>query len=237
VGSAARRIRFLREFRAFRRLLGSGGRLPLRWADRWPRLKDRTADVKADRAYLLHTAWAARILARLRPAEHVDVASFTYFGTLVSAFVPVKAYDLRRLDVRLAGYVAGTADLTALPFPDHSVASLSCLHAVEHVGLGRYGDRLDPDGDLKAMRELSRVLAPGGSLLFAVPVGRPRIEFNAHRVYAARQIREAFSDLEVVEFALIPDHARDGDLVVGAADDLCDRQAYGCGCWWFRRGV
>jgi len=47
------------------------------------------------------------------------------------------------------------------------------MNVVEHVGLGRYGEPLDPEGDIKAMRELRRVLAPGGSLLFVVPVGRP----------------------------------------------------------------
>jgi hypothetical protein len=57
------------------------------------------------------------------------------------------------------------------------------MHVIEHIGLGRYGEALDPDGDLKAIRELVRVLAAGGNLLVVVPVGRPRIQFNAHRIY------------------------------------------------------
>jgi SAM-dependent methyltransferase len=109
------------------------------------------------------------------------------------------------------------------------------MHVVEHVGLGRYGDSLDPEGDRKAMAELGRVLAPGGSLLFVVPIGRPRLRFNAHRVYAYGQIADAFRDLELVEFSLIPDDAPSVGMVRRATPEQADRQEYGCGCFWFRR--
>ena len=109
------------------------------------------------------------------------------------------------------------------------------MHVVEHVGLGRYGDPIDPDGDLKAVAELKRVLAPGGSLLFVVPTGRPRLQFNAHRIYAYRQVMDAFRGLDLVELALVPDKARDGGLARGASEALADAQSYGCGCWWFRK--
>src|SRR5207253_10606962 len=69
--------------------------------------------------------------------------------------------------------------LLSLPFADRSVESLSCLHVAEHVGLGRYGDELDPEGTVKAARELQRVVAPAGRLYFALPVGRPRTEFRS----------------------------------------------------------
>ncbi|NDC42314.1 MAG: DUF268 domain-containing protein, partial [Chitinophagia bacterium] len=56
-----------------------------------------------------------------------------------------------------------------LPFESDSIPSLSCMHTIEHVGLGRYGDQLDPQGDLKAIAELKRVVQPGGDLLFVTP--------------------------------------------------------------------
>ncbi len=101
--------------------------------------------------------------------------------------------------------------------------------------MGRYGDPLDADGDLKAIAELSRVLAPEGSLLFVVPVGKPRIVFNAHRVYSYEQIVSYFADLELKEFALIPENARDGGLIPEATAKMVRTQNFGCGCFWFRR--
>jgi hypothetical protein len=137
--------------------------------------------------------------------------------------------------LHLGNLTSEHADLTRLTFPDQSITSLSCLHVAEHVGLGRYGDPLDPDGDLTAMRELGRVLALGGSLLFVVPVGRPRVCFNAHRVYAYEHILAAFAGLRLEQFALIPDSDRDGGLLVDADPQLVARQEYACGCFWFQR--
>jgi SAM-dependent methyltransferase len=234
--SFAARRRFRREFAAFRKMAAeAGSRFPVRWEDRWPCLKDRTPETRFDRHYVFHTAWAARVLARTRPERHVDVAGWLPFVTTLSAFVPVDFYDLRPARLPLEGLRSAPADLLALPFEDRSVRSISCMHVIEHVGLGRYGDPLDPDGDRKAIAELTRVLAPGGDLLFVVPIGRARIQFNAHRVYSWRQVRELFASLELVEFALIPEKAANGDLVVGATEAQADAETYGCGCFWFRR--
>lgn len=228
---------FREEFLTFARLSASvPERFALSWDDRYPCLGDKTASTEFDRHYVYHPAWAARVLARTRPEVHVDISSSLHFCSVVSAFIPVRFYDYRPADLRLSGLTSEAADLLALPFAAGSVASLSCMHVVEHVGLGRYGDRLDPEGDLKAVAELKRVLAPGGTLLFVVPVGRPKVAFNAHRVYAYDQVVGYFSELELVEFALIPDDPQDGGLVRGATREASDAQDYGCGCFWFRRG-
>lgn len=205
------------------------------WADRVPCLDDRTATTGFDRHYIYHTAWAARVLAGTRPALHTDVASALYFSTLVSAFLPVRYLEYRPVNVDLAGLSCGAADLRRLPFDDGTVESLSCMHVVEHVGLGRYGDPLDADGDLKAMAELQRVVAPGGHLLFVVPVGRPRVQFNAHRIYGFEQIRRAFAAMTLRQFALIPDGAEAEGLVIDADPARANRQRYGCGCFWFTK--
>src|SRR5262249_4553832 len=136
----------------------------------------------------------------------MDISSTLYFCPIISAFAPAQYYEYRKIDLQSDDLACGSADLLALPFPDDSVSSLSCMHAVEHIGLGRYGDRLDVDGDLKAMSELKRVLSPGGSLLFVVPVGKPRIMFNRHRIYAHEQIVEHFHGLGLREFAATPDN-------------------------------
>lgn len=227
--------RLIREYMEFRRMISGGHvRLPLRWKDRLLCLHDRTKSTPFDRHYIYHPAWAARILAQTRPAFHVDVSSSLHFVSLVSAFVPVKFYDYRPADLQLAGLSCERADLLALPFPDRSVQSLSCMHVVEHVGLGRYGDPLDPDGDIKAMRELRRVLAPGGSLLFVVPIGKPVIRFNGHRIYSYEQILSCFSELGLQEFTLIPESFCGGPPVKNATKERTDQESYACGCFWFR---
>ncbi|MDO8482551.1 MAG: DUF268 domain-containing protein, partial [bacterium] len=127
------------------------------------------------------------------------------------------------------------ADLMALPFRDGSIESLSCMHTVEHIGLGRYGDPINPDSDLKAMRELTRVLAKNGTLLFVVPIGIPKIIFNAHRIYSYEQIINAFDKLELKEFSLIPESGKDGGIIRNASREEADKQRYGCGCFWFTK--
>lgn len=229
-------LRFLAEFLRFRRAASaSAPRFELRWRDRWPCLDDRTAGTGFDRHYVFHPAWAARVLARNAPEAHVDFGSSLHFCTIVSAFVPVRFFDVRPARLPLAGLQSARADLTRLPFADGELRSLSCMHVLEHVGLGRYGDSLDYDGDLKAIEELKRVTAVGGTLLLVVPIGRPRIQFNAHRIYAYRQVVEALRPFKLSAFSLIPDNPEDGDLVDDASEALCDRQSYACGCFAFTR--
>ncbi len=224
------------DFRQFVALATAANRAIPQWRDRYPCLGEKTSTTGFDRHYIYHTAWAARLLAQKRPVRHVDFSSSLYFVGIVSAFVPVNHYDYRRPDLRLDNTNADYADLTALPFAENSIASASCMHVVEHIGLGRYGDSLDPEGDAKAMRELSRVVAPAGQLLFVVPVGRPRICFNAHRIYSYEQIVAGFPDLHLEEFRLVPDRPEDGGLIE-ATPEVVAAQEYGCGCFCFRKSA
>jgi ubiquinone/menaquinone biosynthesis C-methylase UbiE len=152
---------------------------------------------------------------------------------MVSAFIPVEFYDYRPAELSLSGLESKRGNLTHLPFVDNSVESLSCMHVVEHIGLGRYGDPIDPDGDLKSIAELKRVLKNGGILLFVVPVGQPKIIFNAHRIYSYNQITSYFSDLALNQFALVDDKKQ---FIINPSLDYANQQKYGCGCWWFIRG-
>jgi len=210
-------------------------RFRVEWDDRYPCLNDKTPVTEYDRHYVLHPAWAARVIREINPREHVDISSTLTFCGMISAFVPTRFYDFRPAELGLSNLTAGQADLTRLHFPDGGIASLSCMHVVEHIGLGRYGDPLDPLGDVNAMKELQRVLAPGGSLLFVVPVGRPRVCFNAHRIYAYEQIIAQFRDLSLRQFALIPDGRLEQPLILDADPGLVARQEYACGCFWFTK--
>ena len=210
-------------------------RFTLNWEDRYPCLDDKTAFTGFDSHYVYHTAWAARIVKKINPAFHEDISSYLYFSTILSAFIPVRFYDYRPANVKLDSMSTHTADLTNLLFEDNTVESLSCMHVVEHIGLGRYGDPLDYDGDLKAMAELIRVLKPEGNLLFVVPIGKPRIMFNAHRIYSFEQIFDYFSELRLAEFALIPDNAYDVGILNNVEREIMENQKYACGCFWFKK--
>ncbi len=206
------------------------GRFSLNFSDIYPCVRDKTLTTHFDAHYIYHTAWAARKVKEIAPVFHTDISSSLYFSGIVSAFVPVHFYDYRPAHLTLSNLTSEHADLTKLSFKNASVNSLSCMHTVEHVGLGRYGDQIDASGDLKAIKELIRVLAKGGSLLFVVPVGTPKIEFNAHRIYSYEQVMEYFKGLTLKEFSLITDS---GDFLEDADPKLVEKQEYGCGCFWF----
>jgi len=203
-----------------------------RLRDAYPCLLDRTTRTPFDPHYLYQGAWLARRLARDRPAMHVDVASSVLMISVLSGQVPIVFVDYRPLAAMLAGVTPVAGNITGLPFADGSIASLSSLHVVEHVGLGRYGDPLNPEGSRQALRELARVLAPGGRLYLSVPVGRGRVCFNAHRVFDPTSIPPSLAGLACREFSVVDDSGR----FLERADPADFRGLdYGCGMYLFER--
>ncbi len=201
----------------------------------YPQIFDKTTTTGFDRHYVYHTAWAARKVREISPLVHVDIASSLYFPSIVSAFIPVEFYDYRPAPLILSNLTTKHADLTNLHFPSNSLASLSCLHTIEHIGLGRYGDPIDPESDIRACGELSRVLAPGGSLLFVTPIGNTAmIQFNAHRIYTYDLVIKLFPELELNEFSYIPEQGTDGIHENANPTDL-KNETYACGCFWFKK--
>lgn len=226
------RREFKQQFETFSQLCEANAVQPPTWNDRYPCMHDATSETGFDHHYIYHPAWAARMLREHTPAKHVDVSSTLAFVATVSAWIPIDFYDFRPAPLQLSQVNALTGDLTNLNFPDDSVESLSCMHVVEHIGLGRYGDPMDPLGDVRAVKELKRVLKPGGQLLFVTPVGESKICFNAHRVYSFDQIVGFFAELELRDWALLPDDVSRG-FVDRAPKELFDAQRYGCGCFRF----
>jgi SAM-dependent methyltransferase len=228
--------KYIHDLVAFKRMAAPQNRFPIKFIDLFPSLRDNTKTTPFDPHYTYHPAWAARVVAEFKPEFHVDISSSIHFSTIVSAFIPVKFFDYRPAELNLPGMTSERADLLSLPFGDNSVRSISCMHTIEHVGLGRYGDKLDPDGDIRAINELKRVLSPGGVLIFVVPIsGRSRIEFNSHRYYSYSQIMEYFSDVRLKEFSLIPDNARTIGMIKNASKEQSDAQDHGCGCFVFTK--
>jgi len=195
---------------------------------------EATENTNFDRHYVYHTAWGVRKLRESKPAQHVDIGSSVYFIALGSVVAPILFYDYRPAQLFFPEIETAQADLLDLHMADDSIPSLSCMHVVEHIGLGRYGDPIDYDGDLKAIGELKRVLQPGGNLFFVVPIGcAARIQFNAHRIYTYNQILDYFSDMELKEFSFI--ESKGNNPILTNYDPVRIEEKYGCGCFWFRK--
>src|SRR6185437_14662087 len=165
-------LRYLPEFVAdwikFRRQAGSWS---VRVVDGYPCLADRLPTTPFDPHYFYQGNWLARRLAETKPLCHVDVGSSVLTMGVLSAHVPTIFVDYRPLVVRQGGLTCIAADINRLPFADRSVSSLSCLHVIEHVGLGRYGDPIDPEGARRAAEELQRLVDRGRTLYLSTPIG------------------------------------------------------------------
>lgn len=202
--------------------------------DSWYRTFDRFEDAASITHHYFHQdLWAAKKLYDAGTREHVDVGSrVDGFIAHLLTFCRVTYVDVRPLPLEWDGFSFRQGLITALPFADDSVPSLSSLHVIEHIGLGRYGDPVDPEGSWKAARELTRVLAPGGRLLVGVPTGRERLEFDAHRIFDPQTVREMFGGLELAEFSFVTD---DNRFVRSASFEEARLASYGCGLFEFRK--
>lgn len=197
--------RYWQERRAFR----AGLAAEFEWGRDLPILDERTAASGNLGVYFYQDDLVARWIYASEPVRHVDVGSRIdgFIGHL-SVFRHVEVLDIRPLPHTIRNVTFHQLDLME-QVPDHwveSTPSLSCLHTIEHFGLGRYGDSIDPDGHLKGLAQLKRMVEPGGLLYLSTPIGTQRIEFNAHRIFSAGTLLEWFKDGWTIEkFAYIDD--------------------------------
>lgn len=186
---------------------------------------DRAGGASFDRQYMHADLWAARaIIKRASMFPHLDVGSRLdgLVTHLLAADVDVEHVDIRDPFVDLGRRFHFRQDdmrtLASVPV-SCGYSTVSCIHAAEHAGLGRYNDEIDPHGMERAMAALARVLVPGlpafdgaggGRLYFAVPVGRQRVVFNAHRVASPSWVIETFAShgLNLESFAAVDDEGR-----------------------------
>lgn len=180
--------------------------------------------------YFQQDLLVARLIKKAKPKEHIDIASrLDGFIANVLTFMPVKMVDVRPLNHNIEGlsFIEGTAEkLTSIK--TNSVESLSCLHAIEHFGLGRYGDPVDLQAIYKAKAEFKRVLKKGGALyVSSVFSSENTIFFNAHRVFNVEFfVNELFKDFELTEHYLIDDNE---NIIKNADFEIFNQQQFGCG--------
>lgn len=171
-----------------------------------PFVHDNSNETPVEPIYFYQDAWAFEKIAHQNVKQHVDIGSHHKFVSLLSKIVPVTMVDIRPLSVPMDTISFKKGSITELPFEDQSLPSVSSLCVVEHIGLGRYGDPLDPEGTIKAIRELCRVLAPGGHLYFSLPVAdQSFVVFNEARVLGLNETLELLRPLRVIEQKYIVD--------------------------------
>lgn len=161
-------------------------------------------------AYFFQDQIAARWVFETQPQRHVDVGSRIdgFIGHL-AIFRQVDVIDIRPLRSSVTNIRFHQLDIMAELPPEwiESTDSLSCLHTIEHFGLGRYGDPIDPEGHLKGISGLRDMVRPGGRIILSTPIGPQRIEFNAHRVFSPQTLLSWFSEgWEIEKCAVIDDH-------------------------------
>ncbi|QWD21887.1 DUF268 domain-containing protein [Polynucleobacter paneuropaeus] len=221
--------KYFGDFKDYRKL-APGAKISV--ADLQPCLGDWTISTPFDPHYFYQGAWAARKLKQTSPIKHIDIASSVLMISVLSGFIDTVFVDYRPLKANLQGLNSIPGDILSLPFSDASINSLSCLHVIEHIGLGRYGDPLDPMGSAKGAAELQRVLEKGGNLLVSLPIGRERICFNAHRVHSPASVLRLFSPLQIVDFSFVDD---EGNFHENAQLDQAKLLEYGCGLFHFQK--
>jgi hypothetical protein len=223
--------RFLSDWRKYRKLEDAE---PIKLKDSYPCLFDRCDTFSPGSHYFYQDIWAFTKIYNSKIPLHVDVGSKVDFVSFLTAITNVEFIDIRPLDAPyLKNLKSIEGSILQMPHNDNSIKSLSCLHVAEHIGLGRYGDPLDPKGTFKAARELARVLAPGGNLYFSLPVGMPKLCFNAHRIHSPKQILvEYFSDLKLVEFSVYDDQKR---FIENTDPTSVENSKFACGMFWFTK--
>lgn len=190
---------FFGDYRTFK-TLSANPHFTLKTADLYPRIYDKTGVTPLDPVYFYQDAWCAKKIFEAKPLSHTDVGSHAPTIGIISQFVPTTMVDIRPLPVTIPGLSFTKGLLEELPFESNSISSLSSICVIEHIGLGRYGDPLDPFGSEKAAAELSRVLAKNGALYISVPIDdMSRVYFNAHRSFTRDHLLSLFANLTLTE--------------------------------------
>lgn len=182
----------------------------------------------------------AQLINEHCPVRHVDIASrVDGFVAHVASWREIEVVDVRPLPESVHGNIRFLqADLMD-PQDLGATDSLSCLHAVEHFGMGRYSDPIDVDGHIKGIANLVNLVAPGGRLYISVPIGhRDEVHFNAHRIFHPSSILNHDSikkHMKLIRFDFVDD---EGNLHLKACvGEVAPDIDFGCGIYTFEKNI
>jgi hypothetical protein len=206
----------------------------------YPILTDLNSQAGTAKGHYFHQdLLVASYIHKNSPLRHVDVGSrIDGFVAHVASFRKIDVIDVRPLTLQSHENIRMIQqDLSKLPKDFVCISdSISCLHALEHFGLGRYGDKVDPFGHIKGFNNLAKMLQPNGRLYISVPIANKNsVQFNAHRIFNPTDIlnwEEGPHTLELLSFDYIDD---DGELHRDANCTLPINDKYGCGIYTFKK--
>ena len=161
-----------------------------------------------DKQYFYQDLIVAQEIYKHNPSKHVDIGSrIDGFVSNVASYRKIEIFDIRPNFIDVPNINVSKIDLTSISKELHDYSeSISCLHSIEHLGLGRYGDNLDPDGYIKGIENLKNMLKEGGCLYLSIPIAsKTKINFNSERIFNPFEILEINKDLELIKFHLIDD--------------------------------
>ncbi len=231
--SLNRRIRYIREYLAFKK---AGGVID----KKYPIYSDYKEQAGSASGHYFHQdLLIASYIYKANPKRHIDVgSSISGFVSHVAAFREIEIIDVRPLkDTGHDNIKFRQMDLMSGAGVESEITdSISCLHAIEHFGLGRYGDPIDPQGHIKGFLNLLKMLKPNGTLYMGFPIAaKTQVQFNAHRVFEPSEIlswQEEYK-IELQSFSFVNDA---GDLHKDTSiSNLPKKTEYGCGIYTFKK--
>ena len=181
-------------------------------------------------AYFHHDLLIAKKIYQNTPTKHVDIGSrIDGFVAHVAVFREIEIFDIRNMTSNVENIIFKQADFSARDFElENYTDSISSLNAIEHFGLGRYGDPIDVNGHLTAIDNIWKCLKTDGLFYFSVPIGPQRIEFNAHRVFSVNYLLNLFDEkYDLASFSFVNDA---GELILNQPTNRVDEINSNFGC-------
>jgi len=227
------------DYKEIKKQKGSDTAFP--FGKKFPILGDRFTESGTMKGHYFHQdLLVARKIYENNPLKHIDIGSRTDgFVAHVAVFRKIEIIDIREQTSKTENIVFRRADLMQLPDNmTNAFDSISSLHAIEHFGLGRYGDPIDYNGHLKAIENLTTMLQKGGTLYFSVPIGSQRIEFNAHRVFSVKYLLELFNtNYTLTSLSYVDDKGDLFENIILNATDIDNNFGcnYGCGIFELKK--
>ena len=205
----------------------------LKFSAMYPMLHERFDDAGSAKGhYFFQDLWASEYV------QNCEINKITDVGSRIDGYIAhllptteVTYVDIRPINKFHKNFISKPGSILSMPFETNSIMNLSCLHVIEHIGLGRYGDKVNPQGYIEAIEELKRVSGPGGRIIIGVPVGKERVYFNAHRVFNPQTIINLFAPFQLKEFSLIDDSGN--GVIKNASIEQASECKYGCGLFIF----
>lgn len=204
----------------------------------WPFIGEKYALAGTVGNYFWQDLWAARLVVQSGVKQHFDIGSRLdgFIAHLLASGIEVTMIDIRKFPEKVDGLHTIVDDATSLSqIPNNSIESFSALCSLEHFGLGRYGDPIDPEACFKCFENIQRKLKPGGKLYISLPVGKERLEFNAHRVFYPSTVIDCFSSLTLEEFSCTSDGKIEYGVDIHKYDNDLHNGNYRYGMFYFTK--